>query len=78
MKHSVPYYKLFSFADAADLVLMAIGSVAALANGVTLPLMTILFGELINLLGKITDVHFVVHEVSKVIKLIAIISFIVR
>ncbi|KAG1327604.1 ABC transporter B family member 11 [Cocos nucifera] len=65
-KNSVPYYKLFSFADTADLVLMVTGSVAALANGVSLPLMTILFGELINILGKTTDAHIVVHEVSKV------------
>lgn len=76
-KNSVPYYKLFSFADAADLVLMVIGSVAAVANGVSLPLMTILFGELINILGKTTHAHIVVHEVSKVAKMIAITSLIV-
>ncbi|XP_038972658.1 ABC transporter B family member 21-like [Phoenix dactylifera] len=65
-KNSVPYYKLFSFADTADLVLMVTGSVAAAANGISLPLMTVLFGELINILGKTTDVHIVVHEISKV------------
>ncbi|XP_073111706.1 ABC transporter B family member 11 isoform X5 [Elaeis guineensis] len=65
-KNSVPYCRLFSFADTADLVLMVTGSVAAVANGVSLPLMTILFGELINILGKTTDAHIVVHEVSKV------------
>lgn len=76
-KNSAPYYKLFSFADLADLILMVTSSVAALANGVSLPLMTILFGELINILGKTTDVHIVVHEVSKVAKMIAITSLIV-
>ncbi|KAK6937211.1 ABC transporter type 1, transmembrane domain [Dillenia turbinata] len=62
---TIPYYKLFSFADSADVVLMIWGTVGAVGNGLCMPLMTILFGQLINSFGQSQN-HNVVHEVSKV------------
>lgn len=44
----VPFYKLFSFADKKDIVLMIFGTISAVANGMTNPLLTILFGNLVN------------------------------
>lgn len=65
-KYTVPFYKLFAFADSTDIVLMSLGTVGAAANGVALPLMTVLFGNLIESFGGASDIHDVVHRVSKV------------
>ncbi|XWS12436.1 hypothetical protein CRYUN_Cryun37aG0088600 [Craigia yunnanensis] len=61
----VPFYKLFSFADRLDLVLMIVGAIGAIGNGITQPLMTLIFGQLINSFGA-TDPSQVVKEVSKI------------
>ncbi|KAJ3686092.1 hypothetical protein LUZ61_015256 [Rhynchospora tenuis] len=61
----VPLYKLFSFSDRFDKVLMSVGFVSAIANGLAMPLMTLIFGELINAFGS-TSQDKVVHEVSKI------------
>lgn len=63
---SVPLFKLFSFADRLDIALMIIGTGAAVANGLTQPLMSIIFGELINSFAK-ADQSDVVHTVSEVL-----------
>ncbi|XP_068660453.1 ABC transporter B family member 11-like [Aristolochia californica] len=65
-KNSIPLYKLFSFADSTDIALMIVGTLAAIANGAAMPVMTILFGQLVDSFGKTVDRHKVVHEVSKV------------
>ncbi|GAB2282087.1 ABC transporter B member 11, variant 3 [Dionaea muscipula] len=62
----VPFHKLFSFADSTDMVLMVLGSVGAMANGVSMPLMSILFGNLIDSFGKSQADGDVVKVVSKV------------
>ncbi|XP_039124515.1 ABC transporter B family member 4-like isoform X2 [Dioscorea cayenensis subsp. rotundata] len=62
----VSFFKLFSFADTKDVVLMTIGTIAAMANGFSMPLMTFIFGELINTFGHANKTN-VVHLVSKVI-----------
>ncbi|KAH7682334.1 Xenobiotic-transporting ATPase protein [Dioscorea alata] len=62
----VSFFKLFSFADTKDVALMAIGTIAAMANGFSMPLMTFIFGELINTFGLANKTN-VVHLVSKVI-----------
>lgn len=64
--NTVPFYKLFSFADSTDIFLMIAGTIGAVANGISMPLMTILFGDMIQSFGGTTDIHDVVHEVSKV------------
>lgn len=63
----VPFYKLFTFADKTDVVLMTVGTIAAVANGITQPLMTLIFGQLINAFGT-TDPDHMVREVWKVIR----------
>lgn len=66
-KKSVPFYRLFSFADKADIALMLVGSLGALGNGVAMPLMTILFGQLIDSFGETLDQNQIVDTVSKVL-----------
>ncbi|GAU19632.1 hypothetical protein TSUD_383260 [Trifolium subterraneum] len=61
----VPFYKLFSFADKLDVTLMIIGVICAVANGLSRPLMALIFGKLINTFGSTSPSH-IVHEVSKV------------
>ena len=65
-QYTVPFYKLFSFADSTDVLLMIMGTVGAVANGAAMPLMTVLFGNLIQSFGGAQDIHEVVHRVSKV------------
>ncbi|XP_017699893.2 ABC transporter B family member 21-like [Phoenix dactylifera] len=65
-KYAVPFYKLFAFADSTDIILMVLGTAGAVANGLALPLMTVLFGDLVDSFGGAADVHDVVHRVSKV------------
>lgn len=61
----VPFYRLFVFSDTKDKVLMIVGSIAAIGNGLSLPLMTVLFGELIDSFGESQN-DDVVRKVSKV------------
>ncbi|OVA13521.1 ABC transporter [Macleaya cordata] len=64
--NTVPFYKLFAFADSKDVTLMVIGTIAAAANGAAMPLMTLLMGELIDSFGQTQGTNNVVKEVSKV------------
>ena len=43
----VALHRLFVFADRTDTALMAVGAVAAVANGMAQPLMTFIFGDVI-------------------------------
>ena len=61
----VLFYKLFSFADSVDIILMIVGSISAIANGVAQPLMTLVLGQIINSFGS-SDPKHVVHDVSQV------------
>uniref|UniRef100_A0A1J3JST6 ABC transporter B family member 11 n=1 Tax=Noccaea caerulescens TaxID=107243 RepID=A0A1J3JST6_NOCCA len=63
---TVPFYKLFAFADSVDVFLMICGSVGAIGNGVSLPLMTLLFGDLIDSFGQNQNNKDIVDLVSKV------------
>ncbi|ESW26477.1 hypothetical protein PHAVU_003G122700 [Phaseolus vulgaris] len=63
---AVPFYKLFSFADSQDCLLMLVGAISAVANGMCTPLLTIFAGDAIDALGGHVDDKQVVHEVSKV------------
>ncbi|KAI3523833.1 hypothetical protein L1887_02274 [Cichorium endivia] len=62
----VPYHKLFAFADSIDYVLMVVGTITAIGGGISMPLQTLIFGELIDTFGGTTDNNVIVHEVSKV------------
>ncbi|KAK9934093.1 hypothetical protein M0R45_021250 [Rubus argutus] len=63
---TIPYYKLFSFADSMDYLLMSVGTVSAIGNGLCMPLMTVIMGEVINSFGETTSNKKVVGIVSKV------------
>ncbi|KAL2535445.1 ABC transporter B family member 4 [Forsythia ovata] len=63
--NAIPFYKLFTFADSKDIMLMIVGTIGAIGNGLCMPLMTILFGELIDSFGQ-TQTEHVVSVVSKV------------
>ena len=63
---TVPFLKLFSFADSKDVILMIVGTIGGIANGLGMPFMTILFGEMINVLGSNQNGQDVVRVVSKV------------
>lgn len=64
--NTVPFYKLFSFADSLDYLLIFAGTIAAVGNGSSLPLMTLIFGNLVNSFGEFGNTKEVAHEVSKV------------
>ncbi|XP_010474666.1 PREDICTED: ABC transporter B family member 11-like [Camelina sativa] len=63
---TVPFYKLFAFADSFDVFLMICGSLGAIGNGVSLPLVTLLFGDLIDSFGQNQNKKYIVDVVSKV------------
>ncbi|GJM93456.1 hypothetical protein PR202_ga10014 [Eleusine coracana subsp. coracana] len=50
----VSFTGLFRYADGTDVLLMLVGTVAALANGISQPLMTVIFGQMINAFGDAT------------------------
>jgi ATP-binding cassette subfamily B (MDR/TAP) protein 1 len=63
----VPYFKLFSFADPLDYLLMTLGTIGSIGNGMTLPIMTLILGGLINAFGDNQNANQqVIHAVSKV------------
>nr|GMD87776.1 ABC transporter B family member 9-like [Ipomoea batatas] len=64
-EQKVPFYKLFTFADQLDMCLMIGGTLGAIGNGLAQPMMTVIFGQLINSFGT-TDPSHAVHEVSKI------------
>ncbi|KAK8693268.1 hypothetical protein V6N13_070859 [Hibiscus sabdariffa] len=62
----VPLYTLFAFADLRDIMLMIVGLIGAIGNGLCMPLMTILFGDLIGAFGQNQNNNEVVDAVSEV------------
>lgn len=58
-------FKLFVFSDCLDVVYMVVGTAAAIANGLSQPLMTIIFGQIIQTFGSTSRDH-IAKEVSKV------------
>ncbi|CAL4947980.1 unnamed protein product [Urochloa decumbens] len=62
----VPPLVMFRYADRADAALMVVGTVAAVANGMSEPLMTVVFASVIECFGAGDDAT-VLHRISKVI-----------
>uniref|UniRef100_A0A0D9V1R8 MDR-like ABC transporter n=1 Tax=Leersia perrieri TaxID=77586 RepID=A0A0D9V1R8_9ORYZ len=58
--------RMFAFADGADVALMGVGAAAAVANGMAQPLMTFIFGDVINAFGSASSPD-VLRKVTKVI-----------
>ncbi|KAK7363393.1 hypothetical protein VNO77_05535 [Canavalia gladiata] len=63
---TVSFYKLFSFADSWDYLLMFIGTISAAANGMSKILMYIVLGEAIDAFRGNVNTKQVVHKISKV------------
>ncbi|XP_018437487.1 ABC transporter B family member 5 [Raphanus sativus] len=63
---TVPFYKLFSFSDSTDVLLMIVGSIGAIGNGLGFPLMTLLFGDLIDTVGRNLFTDDIVELISKI------------
>ncbi|XP_051141939.1 ABC transporter B family member 4-like [Andrographis paniculata] len=61
----VPFYKLFVFSDWWDKILMLLGTLGAVGNGLNPPLMAFLFGDMADAFGS-TPKDEVVPLVSKV------------
>lgn len=64
-KGLVGLHRLFRFADGADAALMAAGAAGAVASGVAQPLMTLVFGDVVDAFGSGSR-HDVLHRVSGV------------
>ncbi|CAH8387034.1 unnamed protein product [Eruca vesicaria subsp. sativa] len=63
---TVPFYKLFAFADSFDFLLMVLGTLGSIGNGLGFPIMTILFGDLVDAFGQNQTNANVSDKVSKV------------
>ena len=63
---TVPFHKLFYFADSLDYLLMSVGTISAIGNGICMPFMTIILGDVINSFGGAGNTKGVVDAVSEV------------
>ncbi|CAO2038517.1 unnamed protein product [Urochloa humidicola] len=62
---AVSMHRLFAFADRQDVAMMAVGTAAAVANGLAMPFLTFIMGDLVDAFGA-ADRAGVVHVVSMV------------
>jgi ATP-binding cassette subfamily B (MDR/TAP) protein 1 len=63
----VSFTGLFRYADGTDVMLMLLGTVGALANGVTQPIMTLIFGQVIDAFGGSVAMGDVLQRVNKAV-----------
>ncbi|RCV26909.1 hypothetical protein SETIT_5G283500v2 [Setaria italica] len=63
----VSFTGLFRYADGTDVLLMLLGTVGALGNGVTQPIMTVIFGQVIDGFGGAVALDDVLHRVNKAV-----------
>lgn len=64
--NTVPFLKLFAFADSIDVGLMILGTVGAIGNGLSMPLGALIFGELSDTFGRNEHNKHLVDLVVKV------------
>lgn len=83
-KKHVPLLELFSFADSTDKLLMALGTLGALAAGVLRPLMVVLLGNVINSFGSTSeegstsnDVTSSVNRVARNLTIVGVVGLVV-
>ena len=46
--NTISFLKLFSFADSTNVLLIIVGTIGAIGNGLGMPMLTIIAGEMIN------------------------------
>ncbi|PUZ55213.1 hypothetical protein GQ55_5G194300 [Panicum hallii var. hallii] len=63
----VSFTGLFRYADGTDVLLMLLGTVGALANGATQPIMTVIFGQVIDAFGGSVTMGDVLQRVNKAV-----------
>uniref|UniRef100_J3L363 MDR-like ABC transporter n=1 Tax=Oryza brachyantha TaxID=4533 RepID=J3L363_ORYBR len=66
MTKKVPLLGMFRYADRLDVLLMVLGTVGAVANGMSEPLMSVFFGNVINSFGDSSS-STVLRSVTKVV-----------
>lgn len=64
--NTVPFHKLFSFADSSDIILMSFGTIGAICHGLCMPLMSVFFGEVVDSFGKAQNNIDMARSVSEV------------
>jgi ATP-binding cassette subfamily B (MDR/TAP) protein 1 len=74
---TVPFHKLFAFADSFDIILMILGTIGAVGNGLGFPIMTILFGDVIDVFGQNQNSSDVSDKIAKVINIFYSFTFLV-
>lgn len=62
----IPFHKLLSFANLLDSVLMLVGTIAATGNGLCVPFVALLFGDLMDSIGQNATKTLAIHGVLKV------------
>jgi ATP-binding cassette subfamily B (MDR/TAP) protein 1 len=65
MAAKVPFFGMFRYAGRTDFALIAVGTAAAMVNGMSEPLMTVVFSAVIETFGS-SDDSTILHRVSKV------------
>ncbi|KAI3888344.1 hypothetical protein MKX03_003096 [Papaver bracteatum] len=55
----LPYYKLFSFADRYDILMMFIGTVSSIGSGLGLPLLVPMLGQVVDSIGRFENSNLV-------------------
>ncbi len=67
-RKTVPYYTLYKYADWIDVVLMLVGSLAAIVNGLILPVIFIIQTKVINALDTLqsqpNQLYSIISKVS--------------
>jgi ATP-binding cassette subfamily B (MDR/TAP) protein 1 len=61
----VSMFGMFRYADRLDVLLMVVGTLGAMANGVSEPFVSVLFGNVINSFGESTN-STILRSVTKV------------
>ncbi|KAL8260665.1 hypothetical protein R6Q59_028618 [Mikania micrantha] len=62
----VSYYKLFAYADTIDHLLMLVGTINAIGAGISIPIQTLIFGDLIDAFGESQHNKRILHQVSDI------------
>ncbi|CAN1150210.1 ABC transporter B family member 9 [Linum perenne] len=66
----VAFYKMFAFGDSLDALLMAVGLIGGIGSGITQPVMTIVFGDLINAFGRSSQSDLLVEVKKAALKMV--------